>query len=955
MDVIFVAPLDSDRTGKMIQILHGLRRDDYRVASREQTGQSFLWIEDPPVYLLDRAREEELEGVRVFEHRRGGWFEDGASRDKPKLKPRDGEFLFFSRDGAKETLADLEFREPFDALIPSESSFANRPLDIVPISGPLPKFSLNLRLVHREPVDPSLWLLRGASAEVCLETLIESFTSEELERALVSKLTAEGEPVVYLVMEKTTEGKSRLSVRISDLTGEPGFYKVEGGDNLYLPHNRGFNYRVRRDCLRETFALDDYDLVVVTEGKVTGLIVKPHQTVSLLSWVEYSVGTRNLTLEDPQEVCVFDWSPIAIQEAEKVEKEAPRVTETKPKKAAPERKKPRQTSTGDSVAEIETNQDDGLQAVRDEIENLESVLCVPGNQDAAQWLRLSDLKKIMHEDGDATLCAEIAAFLSSDPKTAADCLASLHSLDGNIITTDDRSQWNRCAASAFYALACGETLSPEAALFTERSVTESQSNVSRYLAWATLRHMYKANRDKLGFTRAKERFLGGINQHGLSEFNDLPRFVRRSLVLSGNDGSVNEALNRALLSLYADAEKAVNPSDSLSEYVRLAFAVGMARLGNMPVAKEMSSFDKKKDDVNAVLQALYRGRIEHEAAGSSQDVWQTEITRITSGIKDARSRDRVAFLVKRSSWLKTDQVVQPTKLRPKIEDQIRKAGDADLPAVIRNATRNKSDCYDYEACVLVEIAINRSIESGNETFIRDCLEAATAVARESISIAGHKARALGHCIRAAAIVSDIQRVDGLLGEISSLANAPQKPFVRELLDAVRPALSAMRRLGATKSAVTFLDSMMPLTERKNQGGTQLLASLADGYLLASQPNTAKKAIEQAIEAILGEEMDGPERFASGVAVLEALRHWPIAERLEYVRRILIHIHKFTDSFTASMQKIYETHKILIAEAIVNTMADAMTWQSDKVQSWLDGEEMFLRRTVIDEWRSFLEG
>jgi hypothetical protein len=60
--------------------------------------------------------------------------------------------------------------------------------------------------------------------------------------------------------------------------------------------------------------------------------------------------------------------------------------------------------------------------------------------------------------------------------------------------------------------------------------------------------------------------------------------------------------------------------------------------------------------------------------------------------------------------------------------------------------------------------------------------------------------------------------------------------------------------------------------------------------------------------------------------------------------------RFTDAFTAR-DKLYETYKVLMLERIVDTVADDVTFESDKVRGYLDEDEQSLRRRIIADWRS----
>ena len=89
------------------------------------------------------------------------------------------------------------------------------------------------------------------------------------------------------------------------------------------------------------------------------------------------------------------------------------------------------------------------------------------------------------------------------------------------------------------------------------------------------------------------------------------------------------------------------------------------------------------------------------------------------------------------------------------------------------------------------------------------------------------------------------------------------------------------------------------------------------------------------------------RAQGGLAVAQALRHWPNMTRVERFRRFVAELAVFRDTFTAS--RYFDTHKILILEAVVDSLADSRTRHSDRLQGFLDQEEHALRRRIVTDW------
>ena len=127
--------------------------------------------------------------------------------------------------------------------------------------------------------------------------------------------------------------------------------------------------------------------------------------------------------------------------------------------------------------------------------------------------------------------------------------------------------------------------------------------------------------------------------------------------------------------------------------------------------------------------------------------------------------------------------------------------------------------------------------------------------------------------------------------------------------------------------------------------------LGPGRRCASPSNAAQDASETTVDDVLSATLGHVDRYDAGAAALAALRHWPMAPRLALVRRLLAGLDRFTDAFTASAQGLYETFKVLLLERIVDTVADDVTFESDKVRGYLDEDEQSLRRRILADWRS----
>lgn len=976
-EACFWIPLTGDGAQRTLERLLALRRDDVTVAEvHDPSGERVMLVRapNPPMYLLMRAREEPAEGVVAFARVGDGalWVQWGFTHPLAQLAAQSllggARAAFVDGTGAwRFAPAGLAYRTVYDALTPT---FEARRVELTPAQGET-RFRIRLRLGAGPVTDPELWIL-DAEQFLAMEPLLDALSADEVARFTVARTDGPRGPT-YVLQEIVRPNVPRLASRVSDLLGVTGFTRAQGTDNLYLPVARRLLPVMRRDELRTLLQLDRHRAVVVTEDGdgPTVVSVGAVDDVSLSKWIDYVATDRRVELDRLAEEAVFDWPEITVEKPPRpraLERDDDASSAPKPPKSS-RRDRPRyeeegaRNPTAEALPEVSA-------ALREEIRALETTLAAGGVDDAATWRALGDRKLRVTEPDDACACLEAAMFYGAPDVDTAALLASQRS------KLAARTDLVELAASARLAPAeaaflgarvieltlRGDAFVPQLDHEVVRIFQQPDLPVSRRVAWTVLRALHDRTRDTLGLTRTREKVLGGLNERGLAETSDMPRFVRYALALSVEGDVAERARVEQIAALedlwYVAQTELVRELEPKGAYLRLIFALGFTRIGAPQRAKDVADPVDSELGVhevpNRVLYKLYQSRVAHIATRGDDEAWKREVDAALGTVKEARTRDRVEWLRKRSEWLRTAAPTdaQPA-LRPAVEKLVAAAETAPEPALLADAlTRvmDQREHYDYEVVAVIDRLLRAAMRSGNDSATAAVLAVATRRLAERIKIAGHRARTIGSCIRAAATLGDADQVDRLLDEVVTLASAPTVPSVRELLDAVRPGLAALRRLGAGESARRFLDALAPVAARAQKGSVQLRAALADGYLQLRDEARAEELIERALRDTLEGSLDHVERYESGVAVLAALRHWPLAARALRCRALLLGLDRFTDTFTASTSKLYETHKVLIAERIIDAMVDDVTFRGDKVQAFLDEEEQAIRRKILADWR-----
>jgi len=989
-EALFVMRADSQEPRLLLERLLLLGRGDAQVCEFElEDGSSrfAVKVSAPPVYLLMRARDGHGDrdsslvnpDISVFarEAKSPLWvawsFAHPLAAGAVAELKRAGQVALVDAGGEwLRGSAQWRTRSIYDALLPE----LDAGVQTLRATTSELRFAIRIRLARGPLVDPELWLL-DPDEFLGLEPLIEAATGDELSRLTVARLV-DGSEARYLLRERVRPGILPLAARISETLGVGGFSRVAGADNLYLPSDRRLLPMLRRDDLRRLLDLDSAHLVLVTEDSDGLQVIRVPELdeVPLSRWIDYVATDRRLALDQLLERSVFEWPEVSIEWPE-VKHRAPKPPPPRERKAKKKRVPVPIAADTPEVEEALIEADEGarLRLLRAEARDLERSLAVGGIDDPEPWQRLGLLKIELDEADEGVVCLEIALFHAGPPYDLALArtlcrahLSLVHRRRGpelilELLVADRRTpaELSALAVLVIERLAAGEPPSDEVMQLAVPLFSDPRLPVSRRLAWSVLAAWHHHAGDRLGLTRAKEVLLGGLNERGLSELHDLPRFVRYALTLDDDEGEgdMEEARSSdrlrqgqlmALEELWRVVEEQGLPElDAQVNYVRLIFGVGFARLGARASAMQIIAPIDREIDVhevpNRALFRLYMARLAHEASGGSDASWDAEAGKQIESVARDRYRKVVIWLQRRSLWLRLTGDPQSSSVNPPYslpEDfEI-----AELSDHLRREMAQESTNFDYVVAQAVDVCLQRALASGSEALISEVVAVAEPRLGD-ITILGHRAEAIGACIRAVANLGDDAALGRLLERLVDVAEDPKLGSVAQLVAAVRGGIVALRRFGGLEPARGLLQALSGVKAYTSSASIELLSTIASGLVQLGEERAAGLMLDRLIEQIFDGSFDYVHRCEAGIAVAGALRHWPNVARIERCRRFIEEIEVFRDTFTTS--RYYETHKIRIIEAVVDSLADAQTRHSDRVQGFLDLEEHALRRRIFANW------
>jgi hypothetical protein len=858
------------------------------------------------------------------------------------------------------------------------------------------RFAVQLRLGHGsdDGEEPELFVVDDDGLQR-LQGFVETAAADELDRVVLGRLADAAGRSRTVVRELVRASSPRLGSRLQSLLAVSGYVRVPGVEGLFLPPGRRLLPGLRPKALRELLGLragdDDGGAVAVMvdedgDGlKLTALATLDAEPIAMLAM--FRLTDRRTVYDRLTEDAVLAFPGVQLERPVRLTPaRAPRPRlATVPVVVAPRQPPPTVTAvaapTLDPRAPAESLVGLQLQEQALQTQVLEAI------EDVDLWNRLARVKVALgRDDGVETLAT--AVFLGAAvPETTLARLVKEGPPLIDLVTIDQPTHLQAIRLCTEVLLLLRARANDNAGLAADldddilqqatRILLREGIPIPRRLQWATLLAIARHFSDPIGLTRAKEAVLGALNSRGLTEALDLPRFVRSAVALAGIDDDDTAqggraraeqlvVVERCLAQLVPDAS---SMSDSRGALLKAIFGHGLARLGG-PARRILATVDDELPAHDAPVQMLlrlYSARVAFVLTRGTDDeqhlghgeAWKSEVQQVLQSAARPEDRRVAEWLIKRSAWLRADQVVEaPTGLRPSLLRLLKGATDAaatgtrvDVARVIAEV-RAVQGCYDFEVVAALDRLLELALLSGRDDVIaQSATEARDAAAH--VRILAHRARLLGVCVRAAAIVDDRALVEACLDDVSAIAGDKNVPSVRDLLLAIRPALMALRRVGATDAARRFLSAFVPLTTSFGRETGPLSAALAQGFLQLGDHDMANSLLERALERVWLPNTAHIDRFEAGLAVVGTLVHWPADERFRLVERFVERLDMFTDTFTTS--RWFPTHQLLLAERIVDTLVDDRTVRSDALQGWLDEDEARVRRRILLDWRLQMAG
>ncbi len=955
-EACFVVNADDPEATRGLERVLRLGRTDARICEwpAEEGPQLCLRLTEPPLYLLMRARDEREVRAYTREDQSPLWVEWGFAHPLAELArarlEQAGVSAFVDGQGrwrhAPRTWPDRNVHDAIAGWIDAPT------VHLDPEAGTR-RFTVRLRLEPGGAAEPELWILEPAEF-LRLEALATTAPRELLNQLTVARMTGAGGTRYVLRARGSTRQAAGLAARVGELVEREGFARAAGTEALFLPAGCRLAPALRPADLRDLLGLEGHPVILRRTGDgLERVEVRDAEEAPLSQWVDYVAMDHRLVLDALREESVF-----AVESVEVVQ---PRPTRNWRPPPMPKRskKKRRARPAVQHLAEQvdERAVPDQVRAAQARLEAVQAELLAGGCEESEVWSEAAECLLVLQAPDDAAICLEAARFHGSREDWGG--LLDLRARQARIepgadrmleLLTREQLETPEAAWLATGVLAGLDEGAEDAVLRGLEALLAGSPPISRRLSWMTRLALHTRSGDTVGLTRARESLLGELNVAGLREAWDAPRFVRFALALGDEGGvSLDVAQQEGLGAIWACLEPNLQEHDEQSLLYRCIFAVGFQRVGALQMARDLTALVQEElpihDEPVQRLARLYLARIGlDDSDPEERALWDRLAEDVLDGA-DSSLRRRLESYRNRSPWLGYPSRHETEFLPAGLEDRIDETEAAKLPDLLAELV-DAGGLYDSQLARATEAVMAAALRGGNEAAISQLVALAQRLTAE-LRIVVPRVRVAGAALEAAALIDQGDQVDLLLDHLVRLA--PELDQLGQLITPVNTAISALRRVGAGRTAGRCLKVLERLSTREHKDAARLGAAVARGWWLAGDPAHADETLANALRRVLRAERDYVARYEGAVAVAEALRSWSPSARQGRCEELLLNVDHFRDTFTTS--RWFGALRLLLVERVVDVTSDARTFVSARLQGWLEAEEQAVRRRIVKDWRA----
>jgi hypothetical protein len=997
-----------------------------------------LKVIGPPYYTLlraiDKSTQQGASVVAYLEKAPRVWVEIGHEHPlAEKIKPAARQILLLRPERDWTVVEDGPFHDVYDAL---DFQLPTAPVEWQQsqLKG---KLAVPLRLVPGNAADVAeLWVL-SEDAVNQLDALVRDADDRLMSRLSFAVANENGRTTIIL---KTRP--SRLDPPVLPVAKAIAFKPFWKLPNLFLPVGKRLMPTLRRDAVRKLLADDPAQVVWLmptADGKFTPEVLPDEAFRPLEDWIDYVIDHEHEPLTAWVQATRFDFDGFVCKEDQPEKPKGPPSEKKRGRKTdrdeesldesgdAPpvkgaKRKSPAGGDESDFAVPVEAVAPNEVKVKLRELEN--EFLAVQGPLDAPErqglWPQLAQYNALDGRELEAAICwtnafwelpevpAEGAfAWLKSEDK-AARKLPSMDQFDAAMADRDQSPQ----AVRTFVARVvhtCRQSPVPEGFLKRLPKIREYLDRHEGVLgvraAWLAWWHIARVGgqTDVLALARVRDRLLQRLLSEGLNKERDLPYFLRTAG--EKNNDRMRMVRDRALKvhklveKWHAGEDVKVN-----KPYVDLMFAFGLAKLGEVTAARDLTESARvkllepvgpkgKPDPAHEFLWKAFAWRIENAIQGKPHtgplpDEMLSRLESIDDGRNNQASKRYVVERMMQSYWIlepheRVEAYARWRKFQSELQNTLQNLPNIKDPNQLQATIRKTlKDCRSPEDRLLAYAELMAVAPRTGEEFAADLIRQSITVLEATRKVAGppeHLAtlaefhrKLLERSLFLAAHYDRPELAQALFEQFLDLARSRREDARYQIISEVaRECLRSLRKLGLKDEINDFLrhatelvvqgKSLTQLRDSARNRWPEMLMSLlalTEGWLFFGVANEATPVLDEARRTIF-ENSNAPKNQQMTLhlltrlvqAYISALGQGPVDEALDRIQELFVKLQKIPIGFTTASH-FSRLHLNIVEEVIRSLISDNIA-MGDQARRWLDDDEFLVRRRIHGDMKKLL--
>ncbi|MBY0231544.1 MAG: hypothetical protein K2W96_19840 [Gemmataceae bacterium] len=1041
LPVLFDLPDAAELSRLVIETLRlGNDRQGYRWldSTGDEEPRALLRVVGPPYYTLLRAIDRiggDKAPVAYVEKQPRVWVELGWSHPLvAQVKPPAEKILLLQSPGTWTLIDDGSFKDVYEV---TEFPLPDTPAKFKDSKTELPKIKVVPSLRSGGSTDGAeMWVLRDDPVAE-LNRFVQNNNDQDLQRLAFAVGEKGGKKVIVVRVRSSKSAPPEVI-----LHGAIAYKHYLKLPNLFLPVGTRLHPPLRRDQVRKLLA-DDTNSVTWLHPDAKGNGFSPQSLPEdafrpLWDWVDYVLDHDKEALAGWMQAAQFDFEPFVCDEEDKAKPKKPPGEGAKPR-ATRERG---QRGQGDDAAFAVQEQEAEVEVRKGAVEDLpevkkaeptqlqkqlkemeESFLALEGGLDTPErqemWPRMAQVNTQLANTDDAGICwmnslwerdeavarkwawawflAEAQGVPAGDDRRSPRSWATKATLAGaktcevpgddldKLLAKEEPATADLRALSAYIVHACLQ--SPPSPALMERL-----GKVSRYLEqhekllpvrsmWLAWSHLSLLSRgDVLALARARDRLLERLFHSGLRPEQDLPSFLR----FAGQPTSQRfRAVRQWMVKLADECQEwitATTTSGLTPAYVDLAFAYGLARLGESDVARELMARAKDvlagKDDAHTSLFAAYEWRIKQALDGKPHTGPLPNEQMEYLEVMPRLERYVVDRLRKHSRILEPDTETNPYRHWGARINEFEKALAELADLTDRNEIANRVEKMLREVPRGPKGAEQRSrvLKAGleaaprvGEEFARKLLELAVPTydelpeAKEVAAIIDHAAL----LEKALFVAGHFNRQDALHPLVTRFQRMLQTQKGAQALAALEKlaasCLRGLRKLGMRDEIDQILKQMAELVleghdvksaefKKRDQypAAMRALLQVAGNYYYFGRDTQADAIMGVARGVLLGGDLPPREQTQLASSYARAVGQAPVEMAQKRLEEVFKQLKGIRDTYTTSTH--FSVSQLDVVESVVQAVVSDDFTMGTQARRWLDDDEFLVRRRIHRDMR-----